>query len=248
MTSYTLTDFNDFDVNQIRFADVFDGTYKKIIPIGILEKTTDDINPLILSSPSNLLTFGVQEIYDREKKNIIGYQLPVCLWGKKRVSNEEKLFTKKMEELVSYVKEFLFTIKDEIQVTNEMINNIQVLNWKYENGVRCEDKGPILYSKLLINKRSSKIMTTFYDELSGGEMNPLDIINTKGTVRTALKIENIVIGKKIIIQMKLFEVLYRKLTPRVEKPYVKKSLLNPDITLERHRRLSNSDLPTENLV
>jgi len=153
-----------------------------------------------------------------------------------------------MEELVSYVKEFLFTIKDEIQVTDDMINNIQVLNWKYENGLRCEDKGPILYSKLLINKRSSKIMTTFYDETSGDEMNPLDIINIKGTVRTALKIENIVIGKKIIIQMKLYEVLYRKIMPRVEKPYVKKSLLNPDITLERNRQLPNHEQSRENLV
>ena len=236
MASYRLTDFNDFNVNNIRFGDIFEGTYKKIIPIGLYSEN-DDVNPFILSTPANLLTFGVQEIYDRDRKNVIGYQLPICLWGKKRVSHEERLFTTKLEELLTYVKEFLVSIKDELQIDDDMINGIQILNWKYENGVRCEDKGPILYSKLLLNNRTQKLLTTFIDEDSNSEINPLSILNQKGTVRSAIKIENIIIGKKIIIQMKLFEVLYHRLPNSTEKtPYVKRSLLNPNINLKKIKK------------
>ena len=94
--TYTLTNFDNFNMNDIRFGDIFEGTYKKIIPIGIFNEN-EEIHPLILSTLGILLTFGVQEIQDREKKNVIGYQLPICLWGKKRVSNEERLFTQKLE-------------------------------------------------------------------------------------------------------------------------------------------------------
>ena len=116
-----------------------------------------------------------------------------------------------MDELLSYIKEFLYTIKDEISVSDDMINNIQILNYKYENGKKCEDKGPILYTKLLMSNKSQKILTTFIDDVTKDEVNPLDIINSKGTVKSAIKIENIIIGRKIIVQVKLFEVLYLSL-------------------------------------
>jgi hypothetical protein len=138
-----------------------------------------------------------------------------------------------MDELLSYIKEFLYTIKDEISVSDEMINNVQILNYKYENGKKCEDKGPILYTKLLMSNKSQKILTTFIDDVTKDEINPIDIINSKGTVKSAIKIENIIIGRKIIVQVKLFEVLYRKITPYVDKQNVKRSLLDENIVLTK---------------
>lgn len=232
--AYTLTDFTDFDTNNIRFGDIFDGTYKKIIPIGIVNENEDSVNQLIVSTPANLLTFGVQEIKDKDRTQTIGYQLPICLWGKKKVSHDEKTFTRKMDELLSYVKEFLHTIKDEISVSDDMIDNIQILNYKYENGKKCEEKGPILYTKLLMNNKSQKILTTFIDDNTKEEINPIDILNNKGTVKSAIKIENIIIGRKIIVQIKLFEVLFRKIQPYHEKQQVvKRSLLDPNIPLTK---------------
>ena len=239
--SNSLTNFLDFDPNHIRFGETFDGTYKKIIPIGIFHE--DNINQLILSTPSNLLSFGVQEIRDKEKSNVIGYQLPICLWGKKKVSNEERIFTRKMEEMLSYIKEFLYTLKDEIDINDEMINNIQILNYKYENGKRCEDKGPILYTKLLMNNRTQKIVTTFIDDETKSEINPLTLLYNKGTVKSAIKIENIIIGKRIVIQVKLFEVLFKKLPTYSEKPRVKHSLLNPKIKLTFKKKNNTEIIP-----
>ena len=139
-----------------------------------------------------------------------------------------------MDELLSYVKEFLYTIKDEISVSDDMIDNIQILNYKYENGKKCEEKGPILYTKLLMNNKSQKILTTFIDDSTKEEINPIDILNNKGTVKSAIKIENIIIGRKIIVQIKLFEVLFRKIQPYHEKQQVvKRSLLDPNIPLTK---------------
>lgn len=246
--AYTLTDFSTFDTNKIRFGDVFEGTYKKIIPIGILDDSEEEVNQLILSTPANLLTFGVQEIKDKERAHTIGYQLPICLWGKKKVSYDEKLFTTKMDELLSYIKEFLYTIKDEISVSDDMINNIQILNYKYENGKKCEDKGPILYTKLLMSNKSQKILTTFIDDVTKDEVNPLDIINSKGTVKSAIKIENIIIGRKIIVQVKLFEVLYRKIQPYVEKQNVKRSLLDENIVLTKMYQKKSNNIVSNDVV
>ena len=134
----TLTPYATLNIENIRFSDTFKGTYKTIIPIGIKDEE-ENIVPLIINTPSNLLTFGIQEISDKTKNNIIGYQLPICLWGKKKVTNEEKLFTDKIDEVVEYVKEFLKSIKEEIGVSDDMIDSISILNWKYENGKRCDD-------------------------------------------------------------------------------------------------------------
>lgn len=242
-----LTSYETLNTEDIRFSDTFKGTYKTIIPIGIRDEE-DNIIPLILSTPSNLLTFGIQEITDKDKNNVIGYQLPICLWGKKRITNEEKLFTKKIEEVVEYIKEFLFSIKEELNVTDEMIRHVNILNWKYENGVRIEDKGPILYSKLSTknNPQHQKITTTFVDEKTENEIDPYELMNKRGSVTCAIRIENIIIGNRIKVQLKLVEVYYKKLEyNREKKEYVKKSLLKPEVKIKQKNTNRFSVLQTD---
>ena len=231
-----LTSYETLNCDNIRFSDTFKGTYKTIIPIGIRDEE-DNIIPLILNTPSNLLTFGIQEIKDKERNNVIGYQLPICLWGKKKITNEEKLFTKKIEEVVEFIKEFLFSIKEEINVTDEMIHHLNILNWKYENGIRLEDKGPILYSKLSTrnNSQHQKITTTFIDEKTEDEIDPYELMNKRGSVTCAIRIENIIIGNRIKVQLKLVEVYYKKLEyhHHEKKEHVKKSLLKPEVQIKK---------------
>lgn len=245
--TFTLTPFETLNTENIRFSDTFEGTYKTIIPIEIKDDD-DNVYPLIINTPPNLLTFGIQEITDKNNENVIGYQLPICLWGKKNVSNEERQFTNKLQEIVDYVKTFLRSIQEEINVTDEMIDKMNILNWKYENGVRCENKGPLLYTKLLMNNRSQKITSNFIDEKTGDHIDPFDILNKKGIVTSAIKIENIVIGKRISLQLKIFEVLYKKLPIRTEKKTnVRKSLLRPDIQIKKNitNKIDNQPLQVE---
>ena len=70
----SLTSYETLNTEDIRFSETFKGTYKTIIPIGIKDEE-DNIIPLILNTPSNLLTFGIQEINDKNKNNINNYFL-----------------------------------------------------------------------------------------------------------------------------------------------------------------------------
>ena len=118
-----------------------------------------------------------------------------------------------------------------------MIDRLNVLNWKYENGVRCENRGPLLYTKLLMNNKSQKILTNFIDEKTNNYMDPFDILNKKGIVTSAIKIENIIIGKRITLQLKIFEVLFKKIPIRTDKKNnIRKSLLRPDIQIKKFNK------------
>jgi hypothetical protein len=68
-------------------------------------------------------------------------------------------------------------------------------------------------------------------------MDPFDILNKKGIVTSAIKIENIIIGKRITLQLKIFEVLYKKIPIRTEKKNnIRKSLLRPDIQIKKFNK------------
>jgi len=231
MTEYKLSTFENLNTENIVFQDPFQGTHRTIIPLAIQDEGED--KPLIINTPSNLLSFGIQEIFDKERNSVIGYQMPICLWGKRKVSEEEKRFTDKFQELIDYIKEFLRTIKDEVKITDEMIDQMNILNWKYENGKRREDKGPLLYSKLIMNNRTNKIMTSFFNEEDDSPLEPFDLMNQKCIVTAALKVENIIIGRKISVQIKLFEVLCRKLRNLERKTVVHRSLLKPEIIISK---------------
>ena len=97
--------------------------------------------------------------------------------------------------------------------------------------MRLKKVNSFLYTKLLMNNRTQKIVTTFIDDETKSEIDPISLLNIKGTVKSAIKIENIIIGKRIVIQVKLYEVLFKKIPTFSEKPRVKHSLLNPKIKL-----------------
>ena len=92
-----------------------------------------------------------------------------------------------------------------------------------------------------MNNKSQKILTNFIDEKTNNYMDPFDILNKKGIVTSAIKIENIIIGKRITLQLKIFEVLYKKIPIRLDKKNnTRKSLLRPDIQIKKFNK-SNID-------
>ena len=224
------TDINTLNTENIVFSNSFQGTHRTIVPVGIRNES-NEIVPLIIKTPPNLLSFGIQSIKNKEQDTIVGYQMPICLWGKRNVTDEERQFTTKLQEVVDYCRNFLLETKEELKVTDEMIRNFNILNWKYENGVKKEDKGPILYTKL-INNRNNNILTYFVDEKTDNTFEPLELLDTKCLIRAAIKVENIIIGNRISLQLKLCEVQVRRLS-QYDKPYVTRSLFNPDIVLKK---------------
>lgn len=219
----------DLNVENIVFSNSFQGTHRTLIPIGITNEE-NNVEPLILCTPPNLLSFGIQEIRGKDE-NLIGYQMPICLWGKKKVTNEERQFTNKLEEILEYIKSHLMDEKEELNINENQIKNCNIVNWKYENGEIKKDKGPILYAKLMTNKNNN-ITTYLIDDNTDITFDPLELLNKKCITRSAIKIENIIIGNRITIQMKLFEVQVRRLYNQ-ERVVETRSLLKPSLVLKR---------------
>ena len=91
-------------------------------------------------------------------------------------------------------------------------------------------------------------MTNFFQEESNEEVDPLTLVEKKGLLTSALKIENVVINKKrIIIEVKMIESLLSKLPPyqpRQQKDRKKKSILRPNVDMKPKQR-SKFVKPTE---
>ena len=76
--------------------------------------------------------------------------------------------------------------------------------WKKEKGKVVEGTGPMLYAKVLQNKKTDTITSLFYDE-NGRDIEPMSLLNKQCYVKAAIKIEGIFIGSKVSLQVKLHE-------------------------------------------
>ena len=234
--SQQITNFTNLDIKNIIFSETYTGRYSKYIPIFIDDSKHDESNEnddddnirkLIVRTPPQLYMSRINEQRNHSSNDITGYSMKMNLWNKKKGPTEEETeFIKKIVDITEYIKTFLRDIKEELEVTDEMINNFQILNYT------TEDRPPTLYCKLMTNK-SKKIMTSIWNESEMKEMNPYSLIGNKsenddatdGLVTCALKIENILITeKRINVEIKVIEFLYTK----IKRPQ-RKSLLNPNL-------------------
>jgi hypothetical protein len=201
-----LSDFNNFDIGSvifykpepIHFSDE-NNTFKKV---KICVKNKDgSIGDLVFSAPNDLFSFGVQEIKNSEGMPI-SYILPICLWKKKDPTVEEQSFIEVLEKIINLCK-------DQVEkYTNSPIElkRFSPLSFKSE-----EEKSPILYTKLIFNKKQNKISSLFIDEYTNKEINPLSVLNKKCYITAAIKIESIFISDKITLQIKLYEAIVKVL-------------------------------------
>ena len=249
-----LSEFQTINVQNIVFGELYRGNYNTFIPIGIVDQESnednEEIKPFLINTPPSLYSSGIKAIFDRENKYVTGYNCCINLYNFKNVSEDEKLFTSKLEEIVEYTRSYLHSIKEEAELDTEMIDNFRLVNWSTkpsstENQPEGDDTStentkynPKLYVKLIVNNKSKKILTNFFNEESNEEVDPLTLVDKKGLLTSALKIENVVINKKrIIIEVKMIESLYSKLPtyqPRQQKDRKKKSILRPGVEMKPH--------------
>ena len=75
---------------------------------------------------------------------------------------------------------------------------------KRDKGKVVEGASPMLYAKVLQNKKMGTITSIFYDE-NGRDLDPMALMNKQCYVKAAIKIEGIFIGSKVSLQVKLHE-------------------------------------------
>ena len=167
------------------------------------------VGDLVLET-SRLFSFGVSENKSLDTGAINGHTMPLCLWTKDGATKEEKEFTDTINNIVERCKEHLLdeNVKEELEKYELEANDLKKFNplyWKREKGKIVEGQGPILYAKLIESKKTSKILSFFYDEATGEEIEPLSLMGKYCYTRAAIKIESIFVGAKIVLQIKLYE-------------------------------------------
>lgn len=213
MYSTQLTDFRDYDVDNLilQLPERKTDFYRIRILTHHLDGTRGD---LILSTP-RVVSFGLQEQYD-ESQNVVGYQLPLLLWGRNGPTEDEKKFIAAIDAITEACKEFIMENKEELDRPTLEYTDLHRLNplyYKIEKGEILKDHAPLLYAKLNIMRQqdSIQIRTLFTDENTKETIDPLQLMNRRCVITGALRIESIVMGTKSRpkFQIKMFEARVR---------------------------------------
>lgn len=214
-----LSDYKTFDVKKLVFSKPESGSvagnkivYKRIrIGTEYEDGTTGD---LILQTPEHLLSFGLQETTDPLTGAITGYQFPICLWNRTEPSEDEKLFTQKMNDIVEHCKNYLVAHREDIEKYDLELTDLKKFNplyWKMEKGKIVDGRGPMLYIKCTMSKKTGEITTGIIDDENNTYIDPMSILRKRCYVTAAVKFESIFIGNKISLQLKLYEIVVRTL-------------------------------------
>lgn len=204
-----LSDYQNFDYDSIIYykpetinLSESNNIFRKIkIAVRNRDQSFGD---LVFSAPKGLFSFGIQELKDHEG-NTNGYIMPISLWKKKEPTPDEIQFIKVLQNIISISQEQVEKYVEEGVDTKRF----SPLSFKKNDNVVDETKSPILYTKLIFNKKENKIGTLFIDENSNAELDPLQILTKKCYVTGAIKIESIFLGDKVTLQIKLYEAIVR---------------------------------------
>jgi len=204
-----LSEYKNFDINNVIYykpetinLSDNENVFKKI---KICVKNEDgSFGDLVFSAPKNLFSFGIQELKD-QNDNITGYIMPISLWKKKEPTEDEQQFIDVLKKIIELSKAQIEKYADK-DIDIKRFSPLSIKNVENETD---EKKSPILYTKLIFNKKEQKISTLFIDENSNQEINPLSILNKKCYITCAIKIESIFLGDKITLQIKLYEAIVK---------------------------------------
>ena len=174
---------------------------------------------LVLESPL-LFSFGVSEKKNQETKKLVGYSIPVCLWGRDSAPDQKELaFFETLNNIVLMCQKHL-----ENEFGPDLASflsspfyyeQIEYIDKKGRTKTKADDAiAPVLYAKLIYSEKSRKILSLFKGK-GGRDLNPFKYINQYCNVKLALIIEGIFISKTVTsLQIKVHECYVKPLKPR----------------------------------
>jgi hypothetical protein len=235
-----LTTVQDYDVNQLTFTDVQECaipgdtqglTYKRInVGTRYKDGTCGD---LIIKTPK-CFSFGVSPNINGKTGMVDGYSFPICLYSKEGKTPEEDAFVKKLEEIIESTKDYLVQdkVKEDMGKYDLIRPDLRKLNPIYrkkdKKGKILEEFGPVLYPKVIINKKTGAVLSAFYEENEFDkageplEINFDELVTNKDQknychATSAIKIESVYIGLNISLQVKLFEADIERFDTKPQK-------------------------------
>jgi hypothetical protein len=194
--------FSKCETNTVPNSSI---SYKRI---NINSRNADGtVGELVLGTP-RLFSFGVSENTDPATGKVNGYTMPLCLYTKDAPRDEEKQWVDGFNRIIEAIKDHVLANREEIgkyELEPSDLKKMNPLYWKKEKGKIVEGQGPVLYAKLIERKKDNKILSVFYDDSTGEEIEALSLIGKYCYANAAIKIESIYVGNKVTVQVKLYE-------------------------------------------
>lgn len=229
MYSTQLSDFRTYDIDNL----ILQPTEKKtdVRRIRILTHNLDGTKGDLIFSTPRLLSFGLQQIHDGE--TLVGYQIPLVMWGKNGPTPEEKAFVETLEKITNTSKNYILNYREEFEKPNLNEDDLNRLNPLYYKSADNTDgkNAPLLYVRLntFRNEDNLHIRTLFIDDNTKQSIDPMTLLNKRCLIYAAIRLESIVLGSKVRFQLKLFEARVRFL----DRGF--KSLLEPGKVFSTYR-------------
>ena len=219
-----LSSFENITQDNIIFNETKDYKVKdskikyKRIPIEI-KYPNGKKGALVIETPL-LFSFGVNEKKNQETNKLVGYSIPVCLWGKGEEPNtKERAFFDVINNVTDVTRRYL---EDEYgpDLASSLSSpfyykQIEYTDKKGKKKTKVdESSAPVLYAKLIYSERLKKVLSLFKGK-GGKVLNPFKYINQYCNVKLALIIEGIFISKTVTsLQIKVHECYVKPLKPR----------------------------------
>jgi hypothetical protein len=200
-----------YDVNKMIFGKPKDGSIPnstvvfKRIPIGT-RNPDGSIGELVIQT-NRVYSFGLSPNTNMQTGKTDGYTLSLCLYNRDGPSKEEKEWVDTFDRIVEHIKKYLLEHRDSFgkyELESADLKKLSPLYYKKDKGKIVEGSGPVLYPKVLQNKKNDTISTPFCDE-NGVDIDPMSLLNKSCYATAAIKIESIFIGAKISLQIKVYE-------------------------------------------
>jgi len=260
-----ITSASGYNVSNIVYGKPRDGsipgstvTFKRI-QMGT--RNPDGTTGELILETERLFSFGLSPSINQSTGAVDGYTLALCMWNMDTPSQKEKEFTDTFNKVCEHASQYILDHRDDVQkyeLEKADLKKFNPLYLKKEKGKVVEGSSPMLYAKVLQNKKLGVITSIFYDD-QGRDMDPMSLMNKQCFVKAAIKIEGIFIGGKVSLQVKLHEAeiklkesgvkrLLRAPAPVVEKEYeVVVEKLDASSALESLNLDNNSDDETGSL-
>ena len=219
LSSYDRLTPENIIFNEAKEFKVKDSKIKyKRIPIEV-KYPNGKKGALVIETPL-LFSFGVSEKKNQETGKLVGYSIPVCLWGKDSEPNaSEKAFFDSINNLREMCCKHL-----ESEYGSDMASSLSSpFYYKQEEYTdkkgkkktrKDESAAPVLYAKLIYSEKSKKILSLFNGK-GKKALNPLKYIDQYCNVKMALIVEGIFMSKTVTsLQIKVHECYVKPLKPR----------------------------------
>ena len=208
-----ITTASGYNTSNIIYGKPRDGsipnssvTFKRI-QIGT-RNSDGSVGELILAT-QRLFCFGLSPSVNMTTGKTDGYTLAMCLSNLDAPTKEEKDFIETFNKICDHASDYILQHRDDVgkyELEKADLKKFNPMYLKREKGKIVEGSSPMLYAKVLQNKKNDTINITsiFYDG-NGHDIDPMTLLNKQCYVKAAIKIEGIFIGSKVSLQVKLHE-------------------------------------------